>query len=417
MGEALFSPEAGLFVAGVIVNSILGYIICSEHVAVSKEIRVKITCWHGLILIISWIGVSLRKYYGRPALPLYLVVFSIALAPIGAMFFEPTSKLKTIAFWVALFSWTVAAIVSVLTETETRSRWDKLTIILGTIWTTLNVIISLGLNPWLPYAPESIRQLKSLHALLDIRHISAICFGVAITGISLARALADDLPPPGNLPRYRAPSPESPSLLAAIMTPFIAVFNVFLYMAHTMLNAAWKLLYITAMLFFSLGREVGAVLRDIFSEKEALWLLAKLLSLFILCVFLALLVRSAAEPALSYLAENSWTGQAVPFSVLMILGALMTVAIIGILSLVQAIDLPPLLSSEVEEALQASAFGIATILSSLLVSAGVLFAISRIWLHDIQGFRQPGILAAILVILVAGGILKILLTSGLQRES
>lgn len=322
-----------------------------------------------------------------------------AVAPTLLAVLAPRLGLPMWFFLGTLLFWVVLAVLWVSPAGE--NAWASVLLGLAMASTVIALICEIGLRSPIRFAEIPLAEVRSLSILLDLRITLSILFGSLALLTAVVRAFLRKFPKVPHLPTPQLDRIEDDHpILAPLINPPIIVVNATLFIGVAFVNMFVGILVAIVLLLLFAGAELGQLLWELLTHRNAMLRLGKCLLAILATFGLLIGALELNESLRQYLrASNSYALEAVaPVLVLccwvVVCTALVTLVVDG-----RQVIVPRAL------------FGASLLAIMLLLAGGLTYAVVGFDVFPSSGFRQLGPITAGGSALIMCGLLAVTVTN------
>lgn len=299
----------------------------------------------------------------------------------------------------ALLFWVVLAIIWVSPAGE--NAWSAVLLSLAMASAVIALICGIGLRSPIRFAGVPLSEVRSLSVLLDLRITLSILFGSLSLLTSFVRASLRKSPKVPQVPTPQLDRIEdSHPILAPLFNPPIIVINASLFIVVALFNMFFGILVKIVLLLLFTGVELGQLLWELLTHKNAMLRLGKCLLAIMATFGLVIGVLEFSASLQSYLVTSNSYALVNVLPVLALCGWVVVCA--GLVTLVvdgRRVIVPRAL------------FGASLVVILLLIAGGLTYAVVALNVLPSSGFHQVGPITAGGSFLIVCGLLAITVTN------
>lgn len=402
--RTLFSWEAVLYVASVILAAIAGWFVASP-LSVDGSSAVLVVELECVLLVLTWIVITFFEGQDEVVpLPNLLVQAAVAVLPVALMFSQVGQTFSRMFFWATLLLWCLIAIREVLSE-EGDEGWMRGLQILGVVWTVSGAIITIGTIPFLGYAENAVESLHGVSVFLELRILLGTAFIVLLVATAFCRALQERLPNLPTLvsPRLKVPDASRGSVFEVLIAPFAIVFNVIFLIMTAIADVIYKVITLLAAYLIRIGKHAATILLDLLSERGAAMTVLRLIAAYVLVLILSVTAVACAKPAIAYIRSGTFLPS---ITDVLKVGALVILVMVPV-----GAGLYAVVTRQTKRIVQPTAFGLAMVVTILFFAGSMLHVLRRFPELELARFAPIGPFTIVIGILLMTGFITLLCKS------
>ncbi len=384
---------------------IAAFVVASTAISASAAARLYVLRVYLAVFATLWIAAALTLVRWKPHRFLQFAGWcGAAVLPTAGMTMSLNLGLSAAGwFWISLVLWCVVAIWAVW---NCDQGWQRVLIVLGTLWTVSGLITTLGSFSIIPYARDAIDSTAAVHIFLDVRTVLGVLFFAAVAATAFQRAWGRriDIPPITRV--YIPPIGLTENIVwRALLRSFVLIGNVVLAVVFVLLDVLLGLVVTFLAFFLRIGEEAAKILRGLVANKAVLSSILTVVATFLLLVVLYYTAFVSATIVPGYLGAASLRESLPGLGLLMANVLIGTVCVTGVTWLFE---------EHKSLVVEAGVTSLMFLLSFLLVTSLVMFGGARVEYFGLGAFRDLGPFSIVLLLLIGIGMV-VRLWTGVTR--
>lgn len=328
------------------------------RVEMSTDARVELLRLFLCFLAMAWLAAALTLHRWSPKRFVRAVGFVAILSlPVAGVGHSMGAGREAISwFWLSILLWSLLA---VLGTWGNLPPWRRFMTVAAALWVVVGVLVTLGLNPWLPYSRSAVYALRSVHQLLEVRLLLTAVFFTSLVGEAFVEAWRNFQPHIPQMPRKHVQGNESDGRwwVKGLLNPFLGALDLMAQATQVVIDVLWRLVATIILFFIEVGTQVGSVLRRLVMEHSAVTWVTTLVATYLLLLGLFAVASETTTSAWAYVTALTFGGALRHLGVLSISVAVSTICVAGLVGLVEEAK-----DMVVETTLSALMFLLATLL-------------------------------------------------------